>query len=298
MSLSEPGGPAAPPDWINTVAGDRIAIGGKQLRHWAFSETWRIRWADGTTTIVKRGSGEMAAELDAYERLVVPYRIPAPELLASHRGDGFVVMMLSDVGSANLEDRPSTAGYEDAARLLAHLRQSTTGRLNAEPVHRADDVLDSWARAATALASLRPDLAGALDGTPAVLGPELRRLDGIVAPALVHGDFEAKNLVVGPSGLVAVDWDAARVSSYLVDLYQLIRATGRAGGDTSGLIRAYAGRQPDADLDRQITVGGLVWVLGVLPWILEEGVHGVPEMLTWIDELVDEARRLTDNLRP
>jgi len=45
------------PDWLALVSGDRVAVGGDKLRHWGISETWRVGWADDTTTIVKRGAG-------------------------------------------------------------------------------------------------------------------------------------------------------------------------------------------------------------------------------------------------
>ena len=45
------------PAWLPLVSGGRVAVGGDKLRHWGISETWRIRWADGATTIVKRGAG-------------------------------------------------------------------------------------------------------------------------------------------------------------------------------------------------------------------------------------------------
>jgi hypothetical protein len=72
------------PGWLAPVSGGRVAVGGGPLRHWGLCETWRIRWADGSTTVVKRSSGEEARALDVYEHLLIPYRIAAPRLLAAH----------------------------------------------------------------------------------------------------------------------------------------------------------------------------------------------------------------------
>jgi hypothetical protein len=47
------------------------------------------------------------------------------------------------------------------------------------------------------------------------------------------------------------------------------------------------------DLDWQLAVGGLVWTLRGLRWVLEEGIREAPVTATWIDGLVGEAQELT-----
>lgn len=39
-----------------------------------------------------------------------------------------------------------------------------------------------------------------------------------------------------------------------------------------------------------------MWTLRALRWVLEEGIHVAPEMLTWVDELVERAGRTTGEL--
>ena len=41
----------------------------------------------------------------------------------------------------------------------------------------------------------------------------------------------------------------------------------------------------------------MVWTLRALRWVLEEGIHVVPEANTWIDELVERAGIAIGNLR-
>jgi hypothetical protein len=52
-----------------------------------------------------------------------------------------------------------------------------------------------------------------------------------------------------------------------------------------------------ADLRWQLALGGVVWTVRALRWVLEEGVHVVPDAVTWIDELVGRAGDVTAALR-
>jgi hypothetical protein len=55
---------------------------------------------------------------------------------------------------------------------------------------------------------------------------------------------------------------------------------------------------PVVDLRWRLALGGIGWTLRALQWVLEEGIHVVPEARTWIDELVARAAAVTGNLRP
>jgi hypothetical protein len=294
---------ADPPEWLDAVAAGRVATGGERLRAWGVSETWRVRWDAGPATIVKRGDGDRAGELDVYERLLTPYRIAAPRLLGSWRGAGRCVLELEDLGRETLEARRTVEGTHAAARLLARLRHDASGRLGAAREFRfaADEITDQWVRATAALAVARPDLAGAIDATGRLLGPHLRRLADTVPDTILHGDFEAKNLVPTAAGPCPIDWDGGRVGAHLGDLYSLIRDAANAGLDTSGVAAAYAREcadlgTPAIDLDWQLALGGVVWTLKALRWVVEEGRHVIPEASGWIDELVTRAVRVTADL--
>jgi Ser/Thr protein kinase RdoA (MazF antagonist) len=291
------------PEWLALVSGDRVAVDGDKLRHWGISETWRIRWTDGPTTIVKRGAGEEADALDIYEQLLIPYRITAPRLLATHRGDGFTVLMLEDLGLHSLAARPSTDGWHASARLLARMRHQARGRVSAAGPFRfaAAEITDSRVRAAAALATVRPDLAGALDACEPLIAPNFRRLAEAVPETIIHGDFESKNIVLSDAGPCAIDWSTAQVGSHLSDLYSLVRDANLVGEPTDGIVAAYADEwavigAPVVDLEWQLAAGGLVWTLRALRWVLEEGIHVEPDTITWIDELVERATTVTDNL--
>lgn len=292
------------PDWLALVSGGRVALGGDKLRHWGISETWRIRWAAGPTTIVKRGAGDEALALDVYEQLLIPYRIAAPRLIAAHRVDDHAVLEFEDLGEWSLAARPATDGWLAAARLLAQLRHSAAGRVRADARFRfgAAEIAGARLRAAVALAAVRPDLAGALDACAPLLAPAFRRLAATVPATIVHGDFESKNIMLTGAGPCAVDWSTAHVGAHLGDLYSLVRDAGLVGEPANPIVGAYAGEGarlglPVADLAWQLALGGLVWTLRALRWVLEEGIHVVPDAATWIDELVERAGRTADDLR-
>ena len=292
------------PGWLPDL--DGTIIGGDLLRGWALSEVWRIR-LDGATrksVIVKRGIGELADEARRYHELVVPLGIAAPRLLAE---DGPGVIVLEDLGGDNLEDRPTTEGYEQAVRVLARMRAESALRLAANPALAAGlrrstaDLVDLATRATTAMTALRPDLAGAIDDPIRAMTHRLEQLSSEPA-TIVHGDFQAKNLLHTPGGeIVTIDWSDAYVHPHLGDLYLLLRE-GRKHGRIEGfrmdalpaLFAHEAGTDPQIVIDQMVT-GGLCWTMSALRWVVETGVHTVPVSREWIDELVTDLRGLADS---
>ena len=197
------------PDWIDvvTMPGGLTPVRGEKLRHWELCETWRVWWSEGPPTIVKRAAGGEAAEADAHERLLIPYAIAAPRLLAVTRGDDVAVLVLADVGAHTLEQRPSADGFRAAARMLAGMRHAAAGRLGGASEFRLDDhqIMDMWVRVTRGLVARRPDLGSALSGVDHWLPSHLARLRDTVSETIVHGDFESKNLMLTPDGVMAID---------------------------------------------------------------------------------------------
>jgi hypothetical protein len=291
------------PGWLPRLEG--TVAGGELLRGWALSEVWRIR-LDGApwpSVIVKRGVGELAGEARRYRELVGPLGIRAPRLLAEG-GPGVIV--LADLGGANLEDRPTAGGYEQAVRVLARMRADAALRLAADPAlaaglrRSAADVLAVADRAATVMTALRPDLAGALDDPVRALAGRLERLSG-EPETIVHGDFQAKNLLHAPGGgVVTIDWSDAYVHPHLGDLYLLLRE-GRKQDRTGGVrwealpeVFAYEAGTDLRTVTDHLVTGGLCWTMSALRWVVEIGVHAVPVSRRWIDELVTDLRELAE----
>jgi predicted O-methyltransferase YrrM len=294
------------PGWLPDLGG--TIVGGELLRGWALSEVWRIRLAGATrkSVIVKRGIGELAGEARRYRELVVPLGIAAPRLLGE---DGSGVIVLEDVGGDNLEDRPTAEGYEEAVRVLARMRAASALRLAADPALAAGlrrstaDLLKVAARAATAMTALRPDLAGAIDDPIRAMTHRLEQLSG-EPETIVHGDFQAKNLLHAPGGgIVTIDWSDAYVHPHLGDLYLLLREGRGQGRIDSARMEALpalfayeTGTDPRIVIDQLVT-GGLCWTMRALRWVVEAGVHAVPVSRGWIDELVADLRRLAHHHR-
>ncbi|MFI5933505.1 phosphotransferase [Actinoplanes sp. NPDC051494] len=270
--------------------GGRV-VAAELLRKWGLSEVWRVELAGAPvrSVIVKRGSGEMAAEADRYQRLIVPLGLDAPRLL------GVDPLVLEDAGRDNLEQRPSPGGYREAVRTLVRMRATATNALAADPSIGAGlrrstaDFAGIARRAGAGLAAVRPDLAGALDEPAREL---IERLERAAArpDTIVHGDFHPKNLVHTPGGrLVAVDWPLAYLHSHLGDLYCLIRETGEPG-----LAEVYAretGTGP-AEVADELTTGGMCWTVLTLRWLVDEGLAAIPGSAGWLDGLVAELRDL------
>jgi streptomycin 6-kinase len=289
------------PGWLPDL--DGTIVGGDLLRGWALSEVWRIH-LDGATrksVIAKRGVGELTGEARRYHELVVPLGIAAPRLLAE---GGSGVIVLEDLGGDNLEDRPTVEGFEEAVRVLARMRAESALRLAADPALAAGlrrstaDIVAVATRAATVLTALRPDLAGAIEGPVRAMTQRLDRLSR-EPETVVHGDFQAKNLLHTPGGgIVTIDWSDAYVHRHLGDLYLLLREGRKQGRIDSARIDALPqlfARETGTDLATvadQLLTGGLCWTMSALRWVVETGVHAVPVSRTWIDELVTDLQRL------
>jgi hypothetical protein len=300
------------PEWLTGPDGplgpEAVIIRGERLRFWGLSEVWRLQLGGpaSRSVIVKRGTGEMAEEARIYRKLVVPLAIAAPTLLAATGGDGIepVVLVLEDVGRDTLEQRPTADGYRAAVRALARMRAAATRRLADKPAIGAGlrwttaDFVDTTRRADRGLATVRPDLASALETPARVLIERLGRLTE-QPDTIVHGDFHAKNLIhAGDGRIFPVDWPGAYVHPHLGDLYCLMREADKHGlardigtADLPEVFAREAGVEPDLVRDQLVT-GGLCWTLIALRWVVEEGIHAVPESRDWIDELVTDLQAL------
>ena len=299
------------PDWVRAAVGaDRVRA--ELLRRWSLSEVWRVvvdpPVGEAYSVIVKRGRGEMAAEAGIYRDLVVPLALPSPRFDAVRsassdaidRSGEAVALVLEDVGSHTLEQRPSAEGYREAVRTLARMRAAAARGLAEDPsagaAHRRGpaDFVTTADRALVGLRALRPGLAGTLDGAASTVGALLGPMEARFADTVVHGDFQAKNLVHGERGtLVPVDWAQSYVHPHLGDLYTLGREARRqsAPGVSDGLAELYA-RESGTDprvVHWLMNVGGLCWTLTALRWLVEEGAHAVPGAAGWIDEVAAEA---------
>jgi len=275
------------PGWIDQVASPVVAalqssslgeVKGELLREWGSSEVWRLSYGL-RSVIVKRGSDAQIGEATAYERFVVPLKLPAPELIHHATTDDAVLLVLADVGRVTLEQEPSAEGFLAAAELLAAIRSrgsgesEFTGEQLAELVRRVD--------------AIGEDLAGRVI---ARVVPALDELHREAPAAVVHGDFVPKNLVTDGRRWTAVDWPLAYRAPQLSDLYTLVRDAVAVGHPAEPIVARYLESSgADADLvRRQLAVGGVCFIVRALGWIVTEGHRLVPPSKDWIEPLVAE----------
>lgn len=261
-----------------TAAPALEAVHTELLRQWGSSEVWRLSYGL-RSVIVKRGTDTQAGEERAYQRYVVPLRLPAPELLYGVDG----VLVLADVGRVTLEQEPAADGFVAAAELVAEIH----------------------GRAVDGSSDFRParvkELAGRIGRIAFGLDPLVEALERLHQDAplgVVHGDFVPKNLVSDGTRWTAVDWPLAHVAPHLSDLYTLIRDAVALGYERGPIVARYvevSGTDPFL-VDRQLLVGGACFCLLALTFVIEEGVRTIPGSAEWIEPLLAELADLVGQL--
>ncbi|GAA0961222.1 hypothetical protein GCM10009554_77350 [Kribbella koreensis] len=284
------------PTWLDVIAGPVLeatqaaAVGelkGEVLREWGSSEVWRLSYGL-RSVIVKRGSDAQRGEGAAYRRFVVPLELPAPRLIHSLETDDAVLLVLADVGRVNLEQEPSADGFLAAAELLAGIRSKP---VDAPSEFTSRQLLELVRRSPAA-----PALAERLS-TAGVAA--LDQLHAATAARVVHGDYVPKNLVSDGTRWSVVDWPLAYVAPQLSDLYTLVRDAVAVGHQAEPIVARYvdaAGADPSL-VQRQLSVGGIAFVLRALTWVVEEGVRTVPSSREWIEPLLAELDDVVKGLR-
>jgi hypothetical protein len=284
------------PAWLDVIAGPVLeatqapAVGelkGEVLREWGSSEVWRLSYGL-RSVIVKRGSDAQTSEGTAYRRFVVPLQLPAPRLIHSAETDDAVLLILADVGRVNLEQEPAAEGFLAAAELLAEVRSKP---VDAPSEFTSEQLLDLVRRSPAT-----PELAGRLES---VAVGALDQLHEATPARVVHGDYVPKNLVTDGTRWTIVDWPLAYVAPHLSDLYTLVRDAVAVGHQAEPIVARYldAGGADPSLVRRQLSVGGIAFILRALTWVVEEGVRTVPSSSEWIEPLLAELDDVSKDLR-
>ena len=212
--------------------------------------------------------GPLAPEIDAAVLELVRGLLPVPRVLEVRRGDppagapGLLVtehlpgvrleLLLEDL-PADRQRRVGERLGEVAAR-LGHMVQATPGLFEDRtlvptplPGHLAD--LESWlaAHEERLAVAIGPEATTRLGGV-AARAQDL--LDGVRRSCLVHGDLDARNVLVDPDTLEVtglLDWEFAHAGSPYADLGHLLRRD-PAGPDLAaldeGVLAAYRAFMP------------------------------------------------------
>jgi hypothetical protein len=276
------------PAWLESVADAVLEatqapavdeLKGELLREWGSSEVWRLSYGL-RSVVVKRGSDAQAGEATAYERFVVPLGLPAPELIDHRSVDGAALLVLADVGRVNLEQEPTAEGFLAAAELLASIR--------AKPVDGPSEFTS--ARLLELVDRIEPIDDALRERLTRTTVPALDELHRETPVGVVHGDFVPKNLVTDGTRWTAVDWPLAYLAPHLSDLYTLVRDAVAYGHQPEPIVARYidaAGTDPEL-VRRQLSVGGVCFILIALGWIVEEGHRTVPSSQEWVGPLLAE----------
>jgi Phosphotransferase enzyme family len=276
------------------------------LRKWALSEVYRITLRTGETRILKWGGKEMAQEAANYRRLVKPLHISAPRIFEYYESERSAVMIMEDAGQYNLEQRPSSALFLEAARALARIRDTAAMHIKqnipSSLIHQCTETAaDFLALAKDLLHS--PRLAGhpALGKLQDILPQQLERLYRTQPLTLVHHDYHAKNLLIQGTQIMPIDWSISYLSPHLGDLHCLIdEAREYSHVPREEMLSAFhSAMELNCSMDQlewQVNVGGVCWLVKTLKWLVYGGTDTIPGSDAWIPDLMDELELLVNRI--
>ncbi|WP_390847334.1 phosphotransferase family protein [Bacillus litorisediminis] len=128
------------------------------------------------------------------------------------------------------------------------------------------------------------------------LPKHLVRLYGGSSVTITHNDYNAKNLMIVNESIVPIDWSNAYLSPHLGDLYCLICEAEGSGIEKSGVIGAYSELDNIDDIEWQIQVGGICWLIRGLCWVCQEGIQKVPVTRSWIPKMITSIHECFEQL--
>jgi aminoglycoside phosphotransferase (APT) family kinase protein len=203
----------------------------------------RLRLRDGRRAFVKAVSAAANPDSPGIHRTearvagALPAQVPAPRLLGTFEGDGWVVLLFEDI-----EGRMPAQPWDPAelARVLAAVGDLaallTPSPVAAPPVaEKAAEMFSGWRTIAAAHTAGTDDLAG-LDPWAVRHLAELAALeagwaDAAAGDTLAHADLRADNLLLTADGRVmVVDWPWACLAAPWFDLLLMLPSVGMRGG--------------------------------------------------------------------
>jgi hypothetical protein len=288
-------------DNLLTLTG-RSTASREEVRVWSMSGVERLTFTDGTTAIFKYAKKPFDTE-DQALRLAHTLGVPVPAVHASAVVDGWLGMLLEDLGPAARE-----ADDLDGATAAVVLHRTHTAATL--PVLDQEGLRRLPSRALEHLAQLRKaerwqntdDVEDALDRL--AQAAEARSAGATTAPfGWVHSEFHPTSLHIGRHGWRLLDFARAFTGPGLLDL-----ASWHGTLDTPDPVRlrifldtyVTEGGTPDALAER----GGLPaqqWALGwhriwAIEWFMEQSIRWIIDPATDPAYIKAVRRHLTDTL--
>lgn len=97
-----------------------------------------------------------------------------------------------------------------------------------------------------------------------------------------------------------IDWSLAYLSPHLGDLYCLIREAQALAGLSREEVNAAYQDVSNIDIGQlnwQISVGGLCWLIKTLRWLVYGGTEIIPGSEAWIPDLMSDVEKLVEEIR-
>lgn len=270
------------------------------LRKWALSEVYRIKTGHNQSRVIKWGGNEMAREAAVYTELVHPLEIKAPQIFEIHHMKDSVVIIMEDAGRLDLEKQIEPQYFIEAARELARLRAKATINLQKFLSSKA---IETYTVSKADFLQMLDDLVVSdqlsekrfLHNLKPVLSDHLDTLYERVPTTLVHADYHAKNLMIQKDGIMPIDWSHAYLSPHLGDLYCLINEADHCSNLSSeDLLSAFLEESNVnmEDLNWQMQIGGLCWLLKTLRWLVNGGTDTIPGSEAWVPNLAQDMENI------
>ncbi|MEV0446161.1 aminoglycoside phosphotransferase family protein [Streptomyces spectabilis] len=289
-------------DNVLTAAG-QSAVAREEVRVWSMSGVERLTFPDGATAIFKYAKKPFDSE-DQALRLAHTLGVPVPKVHASAVLDGWLGMLLEDLGSP-IRDADDLDGA--AAAVVLH----RTRKAAALPVLDQEALRSLPGRALDHLGQLRKaerwqdtdDIEAALDRL--TQAAEARSVGATLEPfGWVHSEFHPTSLHIGQRGWRLLDFARAFTGPGLLDLASW---HGTLDEPDPARVRVFLetyvaeGGTPDALAER----GGLAaekWALGwhrmwAVEWFMEQSIRWINDPATDPTYTKVVRRHLTDALR-
>lgn len=278
----------------------------EQVRVWSMSGVERLSFPDGTTAVYKFATEPFTRE-DQVLRLAAHHWVPVPEVIASTVTDGWLGMLLEDLGTP-LREADALDGVAAAVVLHSAVTASELPVLDERSLCALPD------RALGHLHQLRKAGrwldAGAVEVALTRIADSAKiRAQGVhTAPyGWVHSEFHPTSVHIGNSGWRLLDFARAFTGPGLLDLASWYGTVGDPDpGRLRELLESYvdAGGHPDTLAER----GGLpaeTWALGwhrvwAVEWFMEQAIRWIndpgtdPGYIRVVRRHLDDAVRLLE----
>ncbi|SHN17856.1 phosphotransferase family protein [Gracilibacillus kekensis] len=278
------------------------------LRQWSLSEVWRVGKLDGSSFIVKKGTRENSREVSVYKHLLTPLGLDIPTIYKYYEDIATGILIMKDLKGKTLEYDPQHKDFVEAAKHLAKIRNKAnlgiidkrlTNETYLENYISEENIIDDLRFIIQQCEYIETSQVNILKKALKVLPYHIGKLYEILPVTLTHNDYHSKNIIKNNNGIAVIDWASAKLSPHLGDLYCLISSASESNIESTDLIDAYCEGIDDnlsQDIEWQINIGGICWIIYVLRQLLEYGVKAISVAREWIPGLVNDLDKLMKEL--